>query len=274
MTKARKPTTRQQRRAAEPAQPQLSGVSPELQSLFDIHDRLPRGDWNTMLNIRNRHGRESAVAKNVDAAWADHLSSFDTALSAAMAFPARGYADIAAKLEFFRRSQPAFLGAVSIIADAMQKLTADATRLARPHASDERLLALTRECETAHEVHKALWLRFIALSKAAKEEADTAGLADEAWEARQRFRDQRTGTLYTDANAASKTLGKLAREVFALKAQTVQGVLAKLRIVVMLAQGIGEEARGGDLDTYQGGNRDWLAETLADLERLAKGGAA
>jgi hypothetical protein len=46
-----------------------------------------------------------------------------------------------------------------------------------------------------------------------------------------------------------------------MKANTLRGAIAKLRLVIKIIE-------ADDLDPWQG-DKNWLAETLADLERIA-----
>jgi hypothetical protein len=271
-------TTKSKPRQPAPA-PQLAGVSPELQTFITIYDRLPRGDRNAINAVRDGHEPESEIYKTAEAAWTASQSGLRMAVDAVMACPARGHGDVATKLAFVRRVHSGLIETLPRLAKDIDTVIADTERLARAPASDDQLLALARDCITAHEVHKLLWLRCVELRQAAEEAADAAAMPDplpiddrKGYEARRDFVDHHMGKIYDEAAAASKRVMQLSRSVFAIKARSVQGVLAKLRIVVALAQGTGD-AGGADLDTYQGGNRDWLAETLADFERVAETGA-
>jgi hypothetical protein len=67
-----------------------------------------------------------------------------------------------------------------------------------------------------------------------------------------------------------KATGKAARAIFAMRARTLGGVLAKLEIVE-LAYGRGDD--DGDLELHGYQRRDnWLHSAIADLRWLAKGG--
>ena len=71
-------------------------------------------------------------------------------------------------------------------------------------------------------------------------------------------------------NEAGKDMGAAANAVFAIPAQTVRGAVEKLKIAY-LATGDGEGTATGDdgLETYQDLKAPWMANVLADLERLA-----
>jgi hypothetical protein len=276
MDKAKKQSSPKRQPRQKPAA-EITGISPDLQAFIDTHAALPRGNWPVACEIRNRHANESAVYKNVDAVWSTYTKSLQDAALTVMKFPARDAADLAVKLDFLRRTNPA-LDAFPVFAAGIRGVIADAARLAKPKAvaADEKLLALARDAETAHEIHQVLWRRFVALKEAAENDpACPTGappyVNQAAYDAERHFVNQRTGTLYDEAADASTKLAKLARELFALKARTAQGVLAKLRFLVSL-KGSPDDC-GDDLETYQRDD-DWLADTLADFERVVKGGAA
>jgi hypothetical protein len=63
-------------------------------------------------------------------------------------------------------------------------------------------------------------------------------------------------------NEAHKELGRTAKAAFAMKAETLRGAIAKPRLVIKLIE-------IDELDTWED-DHDWLAETLADFERLAR----
>jgi hypothetical protein len=184
--------------------------------------------------------------------------------------PARGYADLAAKLAFARDDRQ--IRAWEPAAAVFTGLYKDVQRLAKttlPGTADEELLDRVSECEEAMTVHRALSERYDREREEAERAADAAGYHEakgyspgEAWRIRSDYIDQiRARGSYDRWNAAHKEIGRTARAVFAIKAKTLRGAIAKLRLVVKLIE-------ADELDTWQG-DRDWLAETLADLERIA-----
>ncbi len=72
------------------------------------------------------------------------------------------------------------------------------------------------------------------------------------------------------ANAAGRAMGKVANRVFAIQARTYKGAVEKVKIAY-LATGDGEGTGTGDvdLDAYQDWETPWMANAIADLERLA-----
>jgi hypothetical protein len=268
MAKARKKGTPKppQRQAIE------AQASPELHSLIETHNALPKGDWNVGLAVKNRHGHESDIAKHVEKVFAEQRRGRELAFSAVMSFPARGYADIAAKLALASQQWP--VSSVPPVSLAFSAAIADAKRLAQaaPSATaDKRLLDLASDCTAALEVNKVLWARIRTEREEVERMADAAGYTEgkgyspgESWQARYEFTRKRVPANSSHrANNAHKELGRTARAVFAIKAQTLRGAVAKLRLVVALIN-------ADELDTWQG-DKDWLAETLADLERLTGG---
>ena len=63
-------------------------------------------------------------------------------------------------------------------------------------------------------------------------------------------------------NAAGRAMGKAANAVFAIPARTYRGATEKVKIAY-LATG------DADLDAYQDFENPWMANAIADLERLA-----
>jgi hypothetical protein len=257
-----------QRQEAAPSPP--PGTSPELQSLIETHGALSRGDWNVGLAVKNRHGHESDIAKHVEKVFMEQNRGRELAFTAVMSFPARGYADIAVKLAFASQQWP--VSAVPEVSLAFSAALTDAKRLAQatpPEAADKALLDAVSAAEAAMVVHQALSRQLDAEREQAEHMADAAGYHEmkgyapgEAWRARNNFIDQvRPARSYDRWNAAHKEIGRTAKAVFAVKAKTLRGAAAKLRLVIALI-------KADDLDTWEG-NRDWLAETLADFERIA-----
>ena len=72
------------------------------------------------------------------------------------------------------------------------------------------------------------------------------------------------------ANAAGRAMGKAANRVFAVPARTYRGAIEKVKIAY-IATGDGEGTYTGDadLDAYQDFETPWMANAIADLERLA-----
>jgi hypothetical protein len=243
-------------------------ASPELHSLIETHNALSKGDWNVGLAVKNRHGHESDIAKHVEKVFMEQNRGRELAFGAVMSFPARGYADIAVKLAFASQQWPA--SAVPPVSLAFSAALADAKRLAQatpPEAADKALLDLVSAAEAAMAVHQALSQQLDAEREQAEHRADAAGyhemkgFSDDAWRTRSDFIDQVSpARSYERWNAAHKEIGRTAKAVFAMKAKTLRGAVAKLRLIIKLIE-------ADDLDTWQG-DRDWLAETLADFERI------
>jgi hypothetical protein len=153
MAKARKKITPK----PAPHHPIEEQASPELRSLIKTHDVLPRGNWDEARAIKDAHGHESAIAKHVDKVWTQHADVKEKAFRAALAFPARGYADIAVKLAFASQQWP--VSAVPPVSLAFSAALADAKRLAQatpPKTADKALLDLVSAAEAAMAVHQAL----------------------------------------------------------------------------------------------------------------------
>jgi hypothetical protein len=244
-------------------------ASPELRSLIDTHNILTIGNWPDALTIKGRHGHESEIAKHVEKVWAKSNKGRVDAFRAAISFPARGYADLAAKLAFARDDRQ--IRAWEPAAAVFTGLYKDVQRLAKtmlPDTADKELLDRISECEEAMTVHRALSERYDREREEAERAADAAGYHEakgyspgEAWRIRSDYIDRITPSgSYDRWNAAHKEIGRTARAVFGMKAKTLRGAIAKLRLVVALI-------KADDLDTWQG-DKDWLAETLADFERI------
>src|SRR5690348_7752223 len=258
------------KRKDRPKPPQRQPIeersSPELRSLIETHNALTPGNWSVGLAVKNKYGHESALAKHVEKVFAEHGRGQEMAYRAVMSFPARGYADIATKLEFARVAL-LHLRAPNTIIDVIN----DAKRLDKatpPETADQELLERVSACEAAMAVHRALSEQFDAERAKAEKAADAAGYREmqgyatgEAWRARNNIIDQvRPPASFDRWNSAHKEIGRTAKAVFAMKPKTLRGAVAKLRLVVALI-------KADDLDTWEG-DRDWLTETLADLERI------
>ncbi len=262
----RKHTPKPQRR-----QPLEEQASPELRSLIDAHNVLTIGNWPDALAIKNRHGHESDIAKHVEKIWAQSGKGRQEALRVAISYPSRGYADLAAKLAFARDDQ--LIGSYEPAAYVLRQLYEDVQRLADatpPETADKTLLELVSDATAAMAVHDALSKQFDTEREHAERAADAAGYhemkgySENAWRGRSEFIEQaRPARSYDRWNAAHKEIGRTAKAVFAMKAKTLRGAIAKLRLVIALI-------KVDDLDTWQG-NKDWLAETLENLERVSGG---
>ncbi len=91
---------------------------------------------------------------------------------------------------------------------------------------------------------------------------------DDGWDA---FMEaQGVWGLYDKRDAASRAMGKAANRVFAVPARTYPGAVEKVKIAY-LATGDGDGTYTGDadLDAYQDFENPWMANAIADLERLA-----
>ncbi len=72
------------------------------------------------------------------------------------------------------------------------------------------------------------------------------------------------------ANAAGRALGKAAKRVFAIPARTYEGAVEKVKIAYLATgDGEGTGTGDGDLEAYQDIESPWMANAIADLERLA-----
>jgi hypothetical protein len=244
-------------------------ASPELRSLIDTHNILTIGNWADALTIKGRHGHESEIAKHVEKVWAQSNKGRQEAFRAAISFPARGYADLAAKLAFARDDRE--IRAWEPAAALFTGLYNDVQRLAKAaptESADKELLDRVSECEEAMTVHQALSERYDAQREEAERAAVAAGYHEpkgyspvEAWRIRNDYLGRiRPRGSFDRWDAAHKEVGRTAKAVFAMKPKTLRGAVAKLRLVVALL-------KADDLDTWEG-DRDWLTETLADLERI------
>ncbi len=76
--------------------------------------------------------------------------------------------------------------------------------------------------------------------------------------------------LSNKSNAAGRAMGKAANRVFATPAHTYRGAVEKVKIAY-LATGDEEGSGTGDADlaAYQDLESPWMANAIADLERLA-----
>ena len=77
--------------------------------------------------------------------------------------------------------------------------------------------------------------------------------------------------LYDKRNAAGRAMGKAANAVFAIPARTYRGAVEKVKIAY-LATGDEEGSGTGDADlaAYQDLETPWMANAIADLERLGR----
>ncbi len=76
--------------------------------------------------------------------------------------------------------------------------------------------------------------------------------------------------LCDQSNAAGRRMGKAANAVFAIPARTYEGAVEKVKIAY-IATGDGDGTYTGDvdLDAYQDFETPWMANAIADLDRLA-----
>ena len=75
------------------------------------------------------------------------------------------------------------------------------------------------------------------------------------------------------SNAAGRAMGKAANRVFAISARTYRGAVEKVKIAyIATGDGDGTYTGDADLDAYQDFENPWMANAIADLERL--GGAS
>jgi hypothetical protein len=248
-------------------------ASPELQSLIKAHEALPTGGWPEALAIKDRHGHESKLAQYVDGLWVKQDRLKDEVYRKAVSFPARSYADIATKASLARAQR--IVNALPTAAIAFAAIFEDAKRLATAapsEAADKQLLNLASECESAMAVHKALSAQDTAERARTERAADAAGYHENvgyslgvAWRARSDFMEtRRPSSLWERVEDAHREVGRTAKAVFRLKAKSISGAVARLRIVVALIN-------ADELDTWQPVGRDWLAETPADFERIGRG---
>ncbi len=90
------------------------------------------------------------------------------------------------------------------------------------------------------------------------------------YRARQAFLEARDYLRYWDkANERSEVVGNLAKAIFETPAQTVEGVLGKVRIL-QIARGDYDGEGDESLEAFQDEeNSPWFGAVIADLERLA-----
>ena len=71
-------------------------------------------------------------------------------------------------------------------------------------------------------------------------------------------------------NAAGGAMGKAVNRVFAIPARTYRGAIEKVKIAyIATGDGDGTYTGDADLDAYQDDENPWMANAIADLERLA-----
>ncbi len=76
--------------------------------------------------------------------------------------------------------------------------------------------------------------------------------------------------MYDKACAAGRTMGRAANRVFAIPARTYWGAIAKVKIAyIAIGDGDGTHTGDADLDAYQDFETPWMANAIADLDRLA-----
>ncbi len=75
--------------------------------------------------------------------------------------------------------------------------------------------------------------------------------------------------LYDKTNATGSAMGKAANRVFAIPARTYRGAVEKVKIAYLATgDGEGSGTGDGDLEAYQDFENPWMANAIADLERL------
>ena len=82
---------------------------------------------------------------------------------------------------------------------------------------------------------------------------------------------QGVSKLWNKMDASGRVMGKAANAVFAIPAWTYRGAIEKVKIAY-IATGDGEGTLTGDadLDAYQDFENPWMANAIADLERLGR----
>ena len=81
---------------------------------------------------------------------------------------------------------------------------------------------------------------------------------------------QGVSRLWSKTNAAGRAMGKAANRVFAIPARTYEGAVEKVKIAYLATgDGEGTGTGDGDLEAYQELETPWMANAIADLERLA-----
>ncbi len=82
---------------------------------------------------------------------------------------------------------------------------------------------------------------------------------------------QGASKLWNKMDAAGRRMGKAANRVFAMPARTYRGAVEKVKIAyIATGDGDGTYTGDADLDAYQDFDTPWMANAIADLERLGR----
>jgi len=149
--------------------------------------------------------------------------------------------------------------------------------VAEAATQDAELLARVAEFYPALEKHNAASKAF----RTRRDEADAmpdcpplivqtadGRVVNERWHA---FMEaQGESRLWDKMDAAGRAMGKAANRVFAIPARTYRGAIEKVKIAyIATGDGDGTYTSDADLDAYQDLETPWMANAIADLERLA-----
>ncbi len=140
---------------------------------------------------------------------------------------------------------------------------------------DAKLLARVAKFYRAFEKHKIA----SEASSARRDEAeampdcppDTIPAFDKAGHDRWKAFMKAKGVwkLADKANAAGRAMGKAANRVFSIPSRTYWGAVEKVKIAyIAIGDGDGTYTGDADLDAYQDFENPWMANAIADLERL------
>lgn len=274
----------------------LPRVSPELDALFDQYGAAAAANEsaNTVadhLEFAIRDGAPAAVARRdelpalrqIEQETIDRVDEIEDQIAA---FEPRTVADAFAKIYFgaeekyivpralHRDRQPY---PISLEQDKdnfyiSSGLLGMARLLAAP-ASDEKLFKLVKQFDVVYAESKALDAKATEIRQ--QIEADPAcppavlpvedREGHERWEAF--MRDRGWSDAWQACQKQGVKAGRLAQSIFNMRANTVEGALAKLRIV-HLAYGTSDHGGDEDLEVFQD-DRCWLAEVISELEQIA-----
>jgi hypothetical protein len=132
---------------------------------------------------------------------------------------------------------------------------------------DAVLLARVEQSTDLYDRWACMWERAHKHRAAIEALPDCPGFSD--YRARDAFLKARDYLKYwREANELGEPLGALTNAIFETPAQTVEGVLAKIRILYV-ARG-DYDGVGNDYECFQDDkNGSWFSSVIADLERLA-----
>lgn len=133
---------------------------------------------------------------------------------------------------------------------------------------DAVLLARLGQFPDMHGRWSRMWEKAQSHRAAVEATPGCPGYSD--YRAREAFLEARDYLKYWDeAEKLSKPLGALVSAIFETPAQTVEGVLGKVRILY-IARGDYDDQVDESLEAYQDDeDHPWFGSVIADLERLA-----